>query len=100
MTFRLALVTLKPSDALPAVASPGFRITALRSNAVRMAVAGLASAVRIPHRIAEVASLAALAQTSGVSWLADAAHLSVPDITAAGKVAVGLRTRTSLTAVR
>jgi len=64
-----------------------------------MAVAWLASSVWIPHGISEISRLAPLTQSSCVPRLADTTDFSIPYIAAPGKVPVGLRTWTGLTAV-
>jgi len=65
-----------------------------------MTIAWLASSVWVSHGISEITRLAPLTQSSCIPRLADTTDFSIPDIAAPGKVPVGLRTRTGLTAVR
>lgn len=99
MTLRHTLVALKARDTFAAITLTRFRVTALFPDAIRIAIAGLATAIRILHWMAKESLPTTIAQTSRIAGLTDAAHLTIPDIAAACKVAICFWARTSLAAV-
>jgi len=96
ISFRHTLIAFEARDAFSAITLSRLRIAALSSDAISIAVARLAAAIRVEHRVAKEALPTFLAKASRVAGLADAAHLALPHIATTGKVAVGFRTRAGL----
>lgn len=99
MSFRHALVALKTRDTFAAETLARLCVTALFPNAIRIAIASLATAIWILHRIAEETLSATFAQSSCIAGLTNAADLSIPYIASACKVAIRFWARTGLAAM-
>lgn len=99
MSFGHTLVALKTRDTFAAETLTCLCVTALFPNAIRIAIAGLATTIRILHRIAEETLSTTFTQSSCIAGLANAAHLAIPDIASACKFAIRFWARTGLAAM-